>query len=327
MNTSENQISFEWEKKTCSNIYEILAHPAVFRPLFFCLYPYLPKEKIDNFLVDADKMCFLKDETNLHQILDFFKSKENVKKFVDEVEKFYLEHKEALDRAWINDSHKNTYSIAIATLRQFEVKENTQISVKNTSIKLNQESNDLIKKVQDKFEEILSQIYPGYEIIWDNKWNLVNINNFRYDHWEIYDFFDKKIMAFNKWYIDIDTRKPVLFNNHELCLIRRRTVLPNWEVVFEVEVKWEQIKMDKLMISETEEYKFEWKEILGFWETMILPNWNEVLRIFLTIENHRLITKENKIYKVPFEGIECEVSNYGVQKQILNEKNLDKLQL
>ena len=182
-----------------------------------------------------------------------------------------------------------------------------QISNKNTSIKLTQKSNDLIKRVQDKFEEILSQIHPGYEIVWDIEWNLFNRNNIRFNHWEIYDFFDKKIIAFKNWYIDIDTRKPIMINNHELCMIRRRTVLPSWEVVFEVEVKWRQIKIDKFMISETAEYKFEWNEILGFWDALILPNWDQVLRIFLTIENLRLITKENKIYKVPFEGAECEV--------------------
>lgn len=252
-------------------------------------------------------MCFLKDETNLHQILEFFKSKENVRKFADEVEKFYLEHKEALDRAWINDSHKNAYSIAIATLRQFENSNNTKIFNKNTSIKLNQQSNDLAKKVQDKFEEILSQIHPDYETVWDIEWNLINRNNIRYDYWEIYDFFDKKIMAFNRWYIDNDTMKPILINNHELCLIRRRTVLPSWEVVFEVEVKWEQIKMEKLMISETEEYKFEWKEVLGFWGIAILPNWENVILVWLEKDKSRFITKENKIYKVPFEGVECEV--------------------
>ncbi|MCK9272232.1 hypothetical protein M0P65_01675 [Candidatus Gracilibacteria bacterium] len=319
MNTLEN---FEQERKTCSNIYEILAHPAIFKPLFSCIYQNFTQDDIDNIIVKIEKINFLKHESNLYKILDFFKDDINVKKFADEVEKFYLEHKEALDRVGINDSHKNAYSIAIATLRQFDddkfvdnSKDNNHISIKLT------QKDDIIKKVQDKFEEILSQIHSDYEIVGDIEGNLFNRNNIRYDHGEIYDFFDKKIMAFKKGYIDINTRKPILFNDNELCMIRKRTTLPNGEIVLEVEVKGEQIKMDKLMISETEEYKFEGKEVLGFGGIAILPNGENVVLVCLEKDKSRFITKENKIYKVLFEGVECEVCGlWGTETNYEGEK-------
>ena len=301
MNTLEN---FEQERKTCSNIYEILAHTAVFKPLYHCVFLNLSSENLDNLKIEfpEHKDIFLK--TNLAKILEFFKSDENLKKFANEVERFYLEHKEALDRAWTNDSHKNAYSIAIATLRQFKVIENNKNFNKHTSITISQ-SDDIVKNVQDKFVEIFSWIHPDFEIVWDIKWNLINNS---IDVARIFDFFGKNVVEVDRWFIDINTRMPLIIDWCEFRWSWGEFTLPDWNKVIMARLKnndWHIF--NRFMINENTDYSVEWKKVFSIWNNEVLPNWDEVIKVEFENKEFRYVTKENKIYRVLFEGVEWEV--------------------
>ncbi|EKD66023.1 MAG: hypothetical protein ACD_49C00067G0009 [uncultured bacterium (gcode 4)] len=328
MNTLEN---FEQERKTCSNIYEILAHPAIFKSLISCIFQDIEADEYQHiynikkqFLWNRNnkeyREEFLRYEENISKILEFFKDETNVKKFANEVDKFYTEHKEALYKSWINHSHKNAYSIAIATLRQFEddkFVDNSEVD-NHTSIKPTQKD-DIVKRVNDKFEEILSEIRPDYLIVWDIEWNLVNWVNSNY----IIDFFDKNVAQIKNNYIDIDTRKPIIIDDCNLYWMSN-IYLPGWKNIVEVELSRNSKTagfITKYMLNKTEEYSVEWNKIVSIWDRDNLPNWDEVAKIVLENEDTRYVTKENKIYRVHFEGSECEVCDLWEMKEISKWKN------
>ncbi|HBA44805.1 TPA: hypothetical protein DEG21_04845 [Patescibacteria group bacterium] len=98
MNNKISDYEIQREPKTCSNIYEILAHPAIFNPLMNCIYPEINPKTINNIVPDKSSKIhhiFL----HIEKIVKYFQKKENVEKFAKEVEIFYLTHKNALEKA------------------------------------------------------------------------------------------------------------------------------------------------------------------------------------------------------------------------------------
>ncbi|HBA44804.1 TPA: hypothetical protein DEG21_04840 [Patescibacteria group bacterium] len=89
------------ESKICENIFEILAHLAVFNPLITCIFPDVASLGAATYIAILPDKSSREHYINLHikEIVKYFQKKENVKKFAQEVEKFYLEHKKALDKA------------------------------------------------------------------------------------------------------------------------------------------------------------------------------------------------------------------------------------
>ncbi len=243
MNEIQN-FNFEYEQKKCSDVYEVLSHIAIFKPLISCVFPeYDEKFWIKHWKVENRKI-FLETKENLKIILKYFKDTNNLEKFSNSIEEFYLNHKEALDRVWINNSHKNTYSLALATIIKFNKNEeyesitDTKKVMSNTSIK----TSNFIFKFKNTFDEILitqkeidkkSNKYEWYtrEVIWDIYWNLTN------ETWEwlITNFNGKQVTQIKKKYIDVETRKPIIIKTDiedikwELINFWEKNKLSNWD--------------------------------------------------------------------------------------------------
>lgn len=246
-NSIEN--TFDSERKECKDIYEVLSHVAIFNTLMTCVFP----EPEDKYLTEqkerVNRLGILKDKEILKQILDYFKDENNLAKFAEEVDKFYLEHKEALIRVWIIDSHKNIYSIAIATIKAF----NKDIAIKNQDkllLNVSIETWDIVENLNNKLFFILGQQkqnalkrkkYENLEksdIIWDSRWNLL----YETESGLMIDFNGMKIARVAWRYIDADTRKPILVNFEwiEWELIRVggwEKKLITWEKITYFEVK------------------------------------------------------------------------------------------
>lgn len=225
------------EPKTCENIFEILSHLAVFNPLITCIFPEVASlGRVTYFAILPDKSS-REHYITLHidKIVEYFQEKENVKKFASEIEKFYLEHKKALDKAWINDSHKNAYSIAIATLRavaDMQSRVNSKV-INRTSTNLNQIP-DINSQVITKFYEIFNE-YKKFNYAWDIEWNLP-VNDAR-NNWWIRDLFGKKVSKIWWKFVSLDTRNPELLKSWgEIIELLDESEL-DWDVMIGAKVK------------------------------------------------------------------------------------------
>lgn len=260
-NSIEN--TFDSERKECKDIYEVLSHVAIFNPLMTCVFP----EPEDKYLTEqkerVNRLGILKDKEILKQILNYFKDENNLAKFAEEVDKFYLEHKEALIRVWIIDSHKNIYSIAIATIKAF----NKDIAIKNQDkllLNVSIETWDIVEDLNNKLIFILGQQkqnalkrkkYENLEksdIIWDNRWNLL----YETESGLMIDFNGMKIARVAWRYIDADTRKPILVNfewiEWELISLGGwEKKLITWEKITYFEVKKKDDSVQSFYLSGT----------------------------------------------------------------------------
>ena len=210
------------ESRTCENIFEILSHLAVFNPLLTCVTPGVAA--VDS--VELSKIFPNKQSRELYvslhieEIVKYFQKKENIKKFAVEVEKFYLEHKKALIRAWINDSHKNSYSIAIATLRAVaDMHSNVEKQEKwliDHEYEINKSSTNLTNvpninfQVLAKFHEIFNE-YKIFDFAWDIEWNLRILND--WSDWSV-EVLLNDIEVTKIWgkFVNTDTRSSTWLN-------------------------------------------------------------------------------------------------------------------
>jgi len=75
-----NDHDIQRESKTCSDIYDVLAHPAIFKPLISCVFPGFIEKDINKDLLRnyafINRSKFLWNEENIIKIIDFFKNEE-----------------------------------------------------------------------------------------------------------------------------------------------------------------------------------------------------------------------------------------------------------
>lgn len=306
---------FEQERKTCSNIYEILGHIAIFTPLVSCVFPWFSHLNYTGIKATPSIWTpeyFLSKEENITKIVEFFKSEENVDRFAKEVEKFYLEHEKALERAGIHGHHKNAYVMAIATLRSVanqELRKNIKI-INNTSICAKTPwVTDITVQVNYKFSEIFKW-YREQTIAWDIEGNLV-----KEIEWKIRDYFDKNVAKINWRFIYIDSRTPVLVEWCEVISLFRYDTLPNWELIRRTKIKHKDWNEKITYITKNNEiFRVEWREIISayspyYWKSDLLtiPKGTLISRINLENWEERYITKENKLFRIEFNGKQCEL--------------------
>lgn len=223
------------EAKTCKSVFEILSHIIIFKPLIKCMF----KNELENFEhILSDKSSrerYIKQ--NIEEIVDFFRDEQNLKKFSEELEKFYLKHERALERTWLDDSHKNAYVMAIATIKEvIKDHERFTVWVNRSSVNLT-----YILSIKDqiisKFYEIFSQ-YKEQKIAWDIEWNLILLNDS--EEWKVEYLFDKKIIKIGRRYVYADTRKPV--------------IIPEWwwellTIIYRGELDWKNVIFAKTRID------------------------------------------------------------------------------
>ena len=302
MNTLDAYINPLEEREICENIYEVLAHIAIFKPLLSCVFPEFIIQSVNGTNIFPDQKAwredFLKDENNIEKIINYFRQEENIYKFSNEVEKFYILHKEALDKVWINYFHKNTYSIAVATIRAITLQKTNEHKFNFTSMKLDQTT--IKKQVEAKFREILES-QKEYDIAWDIEWNLFDWNNAN-----IKNFFGKRIAKINWKFIDPDTRKEVLIEWCKIISLYRTVELLNWEKVKRAKIldnDW--IEKILYITKDNKFFRIEWERVTEVYsnrcwlrEIWELPSWIELLNISLENKWTRYITNENKIFKI-----------------------------
>ncbi len=222
--------SFENEKTQCKDIYEVLSHIAIFKPLISCLFPEMPEGFWINHWWTESRKIFLKDENNLQLILEYFKDENNLAKFAEEVENFYLKHKKGLEKSWIGNPQKNIYSCALSTIRNYIIespKEQVEkwMFYKTPNLSYLQEKCSLVEDINRKFLKIIDKQFAidkqrrrnlNFErsIIWDSFWNIVN------DSWEwmIHNIHWIEVALVSWRYIDIDTRKVFKTKNGSILI-------------------------------------------------------------------------------------------------------------
>lgn len=303
MNIIDTYINPLEEEKVCKNIYEVLAHIAIFKPLLSCVFMEFTNQSVNGMNVFPDQKAwrenFIRQEDNIEKIINYFEQKDNTEKFAGEVEKFYLEHKEAFDKLWINNNHKNTYSIALASIKTIASQKTSKNKINNTSVELDH-TGTLKAQVEVKFKEILES-QQEFEVAGDIEWNLFDWNS-----GNIKNYFDKKAIKINWKYIDPDTRKEIFVEWCKIVSLYRTVELLNWEKVKRAKIVDFDWKEKILYIAkENQFFRIDWERVLEvyhneFWGNWIykLPSWTELIEIFLENKWRRYITNENKIFKI-----------------------------
>lgn len=259
MNKSQ-ELNLENERKECSNIFEVLSHIAIFKPLVYCVFSETKDEFWIQYWRKENREVLLRSKWLLFTILNHFKNENNLIKFTEEVDKFYLKNRESLDKLWINDSHKNMYSIAIATIKEYVRKNNneqgsvdkwelyqyTNLSFVNEERNLEDEINRIFLKIIDAQYDIdkerIKKSIQVREIIWDISGNLAINDN----EWKIENLYWVKVALVAWRYINVATRKPIIIKSKwekhyitEIFYEKKQ----NWEDVIKVKLWWLEYKI------------------------------------------------------------------------------------
>ncbi len=218
--TNSFRSSFDDEKTQCKDIYEVLSHIAIFKPLISCINPGISK---DFEMAKEWRIEYLKNTEHLKLILDYFKNKNNIAKFAGEVEKYYLEHIDALDRSWVWHAQKNIYWMVLMTIREFN-KDHQTVKPWERLLNVSAPVWNIIEEFNNKYTYILGR-EENNEIIRKKRTGLMsteinsdNLGNPIAEVWEwhIFDFFGNKIAEVNGKYINADTRSPFIVKIDEM---------------------------------------------------------------------------------------------------------------
>lgn len=264
--TSEDvQKLLSQENMQCKDVYEVLAHRAIFFPLHELIF-WTKITEYRKWMSKEERRLLFQNEENLKKVLEFAKDKENLKLLSEKIVENYKNHRDAYDRVWIDHIHKNTAWLLISYLKEFTWSRNyysfTVPSLKylkkvtghifeksdleewknKTSMKFGDNEISLVKKFEEWFEEFINSINRAYtsKVLTDTKWLLVRES---YKKWSdeikdnIFKGFSIPIAKIGESYINADTRENIkisLFNqNFELYEVKEKIKLPNGKAWFE----------------------------------------------------------------------------------------------
>ncbi len=204
--------TFENEKETCNDIYEVLWHSIVFRSLIECVFPELICEfSLENPKKREDRENFLSKTKNTQKILDYFSQQDKWLLFEEVLLWLYEKHKEALNP---NEQQKNMLWIAIKAIKEYISILNNETT--NTSnLALTKKSDTIVGWLKKKFLKIIaeqliinkSKDSTERTIISSLEWFTATDSS---SEWKTEELFGKKISKVWWIYIDVETRTPII---------------------------------------------------------------------------------------------------------------------
>jgi len=164
---SLGQVNFTESDNSCKDIFEVLAHPIVFRALDEVIF----NGALKGINTRDARIVFLKDEKNLKKIYNFLnyyhnedglgvaiRSKENIEKLTKKIEDLGKSYEDSLSRAQVWDKEKNKLSVAICALLLNYYEHSWDVE-------------DIVARVNNQFIYILGNI-TNNGCKWDLRWGI-----------------------------------------------------------------------------------------------------------------------------------------------------------